>query len=67
LAPSTPDYAPTFEQLNDADLEKVCATTLLLNGNRLRELAGTDAADAVLAIAAETLWINDNNERTYPQ
>jgi hypothetical protein len=45
-----------LERLNDADLEKVCATTLLLNGNRLRELAGTDAADAVLTITTETLW-----------
>jgi hypothetical protein len=51
-----PGLRANLERLNDADLEKICATPLLLNGNRLRELAGDAAADAVLTIAAETLW-----------
>lgn len=53
-----------LERLSDADIEKVCATTLLLNGDRLRELAGSDAADALLQLASETL-LEINNERTH--
>jgi hypothetical protein len=46
------------ERLDDNALERVCAATLLLNGTRLRELAGDSATDALLQLAAETFWRN---------
>lgn len=55
LAGVHPGMRPFLEQMNDAALERICALVLLPNGDRLRELAGTDAADAVLAVAAEAL------------
>lgn len=40
---------------DDAALERMCALLIVRNPDRLRQLAGNEAADALITIAAEQL------------
>jgi hypothetical protein len=51
---------------DDAAIARAAATVLLHNGDRLRELTGDQAADFLLASAAETLAKTPNTPPPIP-